>query len=114
MSTAIYTAPSDGKVFGTMEVDITAAERYIQEQREKGSHITITHVVVAAIARAVALDAPEINGFVRRGNVIPRDYVDVSVAVNIKTDKNGKLLSDEEGRPMWKKKIMKGTLEYDF
>tara|TARA_B100001013_G_C24562761_1_gene423182 strand:- start:46 stop:891 length:846 start_codon:yes stop_codon:yes gene_type:complete len=85
MSTAIYTAPSDGKVFGTMEVDITAAERYIQEQRTKGSHITITHVVVAAIARAVALDAPEINGFVRRGNVIPRDYVDVSVAVNIKT-----------------------------
>ncbi len=36
-------------------------------------------------------------------------YQDV-FAVNIKTDKNGKLLSDEGGRPMWKKKIMKFLL----
>ncbi len=84
LSTAIYTAPSDGKVFGTMEVDVTNTEHYIREQRAVGVNLTITHVVVAAVARALALDAPEVNGFVRRGKVVPRDYVDVAVAVNIR------------------------------
>ena len=84
MATAIYTAPSDGKVFGTMEIDVTDTKQYISDQREKGNHLTITHVVVAAIARAISIDAPEVNGFVRRGKIVPRDYIDVAVAVNIK------------------------------
>ena len=57
MATAIYTAPSDGKVFGTMEIDVTDTKQYISDQREKGNHLTITHVVVAAIARAISIDA---------------------------------------------------------
>ncbi|MDP6836959.1 MAG: 2-oxo acid dehydrogenase subunit E2 [Candidatus Marinimicrobia bacterium] len=84
ISTAIYTAPSDGKVFGTLEADVTDVLRYIQRQKENGLHLTVTHIVTAVVARALAYDAPDINCFVRRGRLVPRDYVDVAVAVNIK------------------------------
>lgn len=84
MSTAIYTAPSDGKVFGTLEADITDVLGFIQRRKKEGLHLTVTHIITAVVARALACDAPDINCFVRRGRVVPRDYVDVAVAVNIK------------------------------
>ncbi len=82
MSTRIYTAPSDGKVFGMQEADVTDVLFYIQRQEKKGLHLTVTLIVTAAIARSMAYDAPDINCFVYRGGLVPRDYV--AVAVNIK------------------------------
>jgi pyruvate dehydrogenase E2 component (dihydrolipoamide acetyltransferase) len=84
MSTAIYSAPKDSKVYGTLEVDVTDAEKYIKEQRHEGNKITMTHLVTAALARSLAFNAPEVNCFVRRGKIIPRAYFDVAVSVNIR------------------------------
>ena len=84
LATSIYSAPSDSKTYGTLDVDVAEAERYIREQREAGVRLTITHLVTAALARALAYDAPEVNCFIRRGKVVPRDRVDVMVAVSIK------------------------------
>lgn len=83
ISTAIYAPPSDGKIFGTFDVDITTAWEYIHENRKNGKKLTITYLVTSALARAMAEDAPEINCFVRRGKLVKRETVDVAVPVNI-------------------------------
>ena len=85
MSTAIYSAPKDSKVYGTLEVDVTKAEKYIKDQRQSGNKITMTHLVTAALARSLAFNAPEVNCYVRRGKIIPRDYFDIAVSVNIRS-----------------------------
>jgi pyruvate dehydrogenase E2 component (dihydrolipoamide acetyltransferase) len=84
MATAIYAPPSEGKIYGTLEIDVTAVLAYIREQREQGNYLTITHLTTAALARALAYDAPEVNCFVRRGRLVHRDYVDIMVSVSIR------------------------------
>jgi pyruvate dehydrogenase E2 component (dihydrolipoamide acetyltransferase) len=81
IANAIYSPAKDAKVFGTFDVDVTKADEYITEQRKNGNKITMTSVVTSAVARAMAFDAPEMNCFVRRGRVIPRDYIDIMVSV---------------------------------
>ncbi len=83
LAAAIYTAPQDARVYGTMEFDVTDAQTYIQEQRAAGVRITMTHLVISALARALAFDVPEMNCFIRRGRIIPRKTVDVLVAVTM-------------------------------
>ena len=82
-ATAIYGPPRDGKIFGTIEVDVTNALEYIERQRETGVHLTITHLITSSLARALANDVPEINCYVRRGRIIPREHADVAVAVKL-------------------------------
>ncbi|MCF7839742.1 MAG: 2-oxo acid dehydrogenase subunit E2 [Candidatus Marinimicrobia bacterium] len=81
LATAIYTAPQDARIYGTMDFDVTDAQKYIMEQREAGVRLTMTHLVTAALARALAFDVPELNCFVRRGKIIPRETVDITVSV---------------------------------
>lgn len=83
IANAIYSPAKDAKVYGTFDVDVTKADEYIIEQRKLGNKITMTSVVTSAVARSMAFDAPEMNCFVRRGRVIPRNYVDVMVSVLI-------------------------------
>lgn len=83
MATALYAAPKDGRVYGTIDIDITKAEQFIKESRAKGKKITITHMVTAAIGRIIGTNMPELNCYIKRGNFIPRDDVSVSVSVNM-------------------------------
>lgn len=83
VSTAVYGAPNEGKIYGTAEVDVTDAWEMIKLNRSEGKRITMTHVVTAAIGRALGWDVPELNAFVKRGNVELRDEVIVTVAVNM-------------------------------
>ncbi len=78
---AIYTTPTDSRVYGTLEIDVTDARRFIDEKREAGSKLTMTHMVTAVVSRAVAFDVPEMNCFIRRGRVIGRERLDVMVPV---------------------------------
>ncbi len=78
---AIYTTPTDSRVYGTHEIDVTDARRFIDEKREAGSKLTMTHMVTAVVSRAVAFDVPEMNCFIRRGRVIGRERLDVMVPV---------------------------------
>ena len=83
MSTAIYAPPNEGKVYGSVDMDVTEAIKFIEKQRGEGKYITLTHIATAALGRTLKYDVPEINAFVRRGKLVPRDDVVVTVAVNM-------------------------------
>jgi pyruvate dehydrogenase E2 component (dihydrolipoamide acetyltransferase) len=78
---AIYTTPTDSRVYGTLDIDVTDARRFMQGQREKGVKITMVHLATAVLARAIAFDVPEMNCFIRRGRIVGREHLDVMVPV---------------------------------
>jgi len=83
ISTAVYGAPNEGKIYGALEVDVTKAWEMIMANRAEGRRITMTHLVAAAVGRAIGWDIPEMNAFVKRGSLVQRDQVIVTVAVNM-------------------------------
>ncbi len=85
-SAAIYTTPTDSRVYGTLDIDVTKARRFLDERRRQGEKITMTHLAVAVLARAVAFDVPEMNCFIRRGAVVGRQRLDVMVPVSVGGD----------------------------
>lgn len=80
---AIYTTPTDSRVYGTLDIDVTDAVRFLESKRGSGVKITMTHLATAVLARAVAFDVPEMNCFIRRGRVVGRERIDVTVPVAI-------------------------------
>jgi hypothetical protein len=64
-SAAIYTTPTDSRVYGTLDIDVTNAKRFLEKKRAQGMKITMTHLATAVLARAVAFDVPEMNCFIR-------------------------------------------------
>jgi pyruvate/2-oxoglutarate dehydrogenase complex dihydrolipoamide acyltransferase (E2) component len=80
---AIYTTPTDSRVYGTLDIDVTDAKRFLDSKRGKGVKITMTHLATVVLARAVAFDVPEMNCFIRRGGIVGRKYIDVTVPVAI-------------------------------
>ena len=80
-SAAIYTTPTDSRVYGTLDIDVTDAKQFMQAKREGGVKITMVHLATAVLARAVAFDVPEMNCFIRRGAVQGRERLDVMVPV---------------------------------
>lgn len=78
---AIYTAPSDSRVYGSLDIDVTDARRFMVEKRRAGVKITMVHLTAAAVARAIAFDVPELNCFIRRGSVVGRKRLNVMVPV---------------------------------
>ena len=81
VASSIYKKPSDSKIFGSVELDVTDLEAFISKKRREGVKITLTHVIVLAVARALKDEVPELNTYIRRGNVIQRDSVDAMVSV---------------------------------
>lgn len=80
---AIYTTPTDARVYGTLDINATEARRFIDNKREAGTKITMTHFATAVLARVVAFDVPEMNCFIRRGAMIGRERLDVMVPVSM-------------------------------
>lgn len=80
---AIYTTPTDSRVYGTLDIDVTDAKRFLDRKRNDGVKITMTHLATAVLARAVAFDVPEMNCFIRRGRMVGRNHIDVMVPVAI-------------------------------
>ena len=83
---AIYTTPTDSRVYGTLDIDVSECKRYIDERREQGVKITMVHMAVAALSRAVAFDVPEMNAFIRRGAVVGREHLDAMVPISVGGD----------------------------
>jgi len=80
-ATAIYKKAIDGRIYGTFEVEMDPVLDYIKKNKEKGTRITITQIAMAAIGRAIALDIPDVNVYVKRGNIVPRKNVGIYTAV---------------------------------
>lgn len=103
VASTIFGPPKDGKLYGSMEIDVTDTEKYIWSQRKAGNKITMTSVVVSAVAQTLAYDTPEVNCFIRRGRIIPRDYVDVMVPVLLR---GGEAMSSVKIKAAHKKTIL--------
>ena len=84
VAASVYRKPVDSKIFGSVEIDITDLEAFISDKRKQGIKITLTHFFTLAVARALKNDVPELNCFIRRGNVIPRKQVDAMVSVLVR------------------------------
>ena len=66
-----------------MEVDVTAALAYLERVRaESGERVTITHVVGAALGRAIR-EVPEIRARIVMGRLVDLDTCDIGFAVDI-------------------------------
>ena len=57
-SAAIYTTPTDSRVYGTLDIDVTAAKQFLDAKREEGVKLTMAHLTTAVLARAIAFDVP--------------------------------------------------------
>ena len=78
---AIYHKPIDSKVFGSVEIDVTELEKFINRKRREGLKITLTHIFTLAVARALKDDVPELNCYIKRGRIVLRDQIDAMVSV---------------------------------
>lgn len=81
VASAIYKRPTDSKILGQSEVDVTDLENYITEKRKKGIKVTLTQVLTLAAARALRTEVPELNVYLRRGKIVKRPSVDAMVSV---------------------------------
>jgi len=92
VASSIYRRPVDSKIFGSVEIDITDLELFIAEKRKNGIKATLTHIFILAAARALKQEVPELNTFIKRGNVVKRDHIDVMVSVLLRDSKMGSVL----------------------
>lgn len=99
---AIYTAPSDSRVYGSLDIDVTEAKRFLDAKRKTGVKITMVHLTTAVLARAVAFDVPELNCFIRRGSVVGRKRLNVMVPVMLDSQSgvSSVLVNDAHARPV--------------
>jgi len=81
VAAAIYKKPVDSKILGQVELDVTDLEEYIAEKRRSGLKVTLTHVFTMAAARALQVEVPELNAYVRRGSIVQRKQVDAMVSL---------------------------------
>jgi len=92
VASSIYHRPTDSKIFGSVEIDITDLEDYISEKRKNGIKATLTHVFILAAARALKQEVPELNTYIKRGNVVLREHIDVMVSVLLPESLMGSVL----------------------
>ncbi|PSR12757.1 MAG: dehydrogenase [Bacteroidetes bacterium] len=85
----IYQKPRDSKIIGSVELDITVLNAFIQQQRQAGLKVTLTHVITLATARAMATELPALNTYIRRGNVVSHPQIDATISVLLKNAQMG-------------------------
>lgn len=81
VASTIYKKPTDSKIFGTVEIDVTELEKYVAQKRKEGIKTTLTYLITLIVGRGIRQGAPALNTFVRRGKIIQRKQVDATVSV---------------------------------
>lgn len=88
----IWRRPKDPTVYGNLDVDMRRAVGYLETVNREfpDTEVTVTHLVVKAIAKALA-SWPQSNAIVSRGRLYMRDSVDVycQVATDAGNDLSG-------------------------
>lgn len=77
----IYEKPTDSKIIGSVEFDVTKVNAYIQRKRQAGIKVTPTHIFTLATARAIAERVPAMNTYVCRGNIRSHPQIDAVISV---------------------------------
>lgn len=73
---AIWRAPDDPQIFGSLDLDARPVLGFIQREREHGHRVTATHLVGRAVAHTLA-KVPDLNVRIRGGRAYPRDAIEV-------------------------------------
>ncbi|MBA3233887.1 MAG: 2-oxo acid dehydrogenase subunit E2 [Propionibacteriales bacterium] len=83
LALATWRPSKDGRIYARMAIDATPVLEYVDRARaETGERVTVTHVVGAALARAIK-DVPEIRARVVLGRIVEFKTCDVAFAVDI-------------------------------
>jgi pyruvate dehydrogenase E2 component (dihydrolipoamide acetyltransferase) len=81
VASTIYKKPTDSKIFGIVELDVTELEKYVAQKRKEGIKTTLTYLITLIIGRAIRQEVPELNTYVKRGKIMQRKQVDATVSV---------------------------------
>ena len=82
MACAWWDNPSNPQIYGSMNVDMTECLRFIREyERKQKKKLTITHLLVKAIALAYR-KFPELNVKVERNKIYRRNSIDIHLLVS--------------------------------
>jgi pyruvate dehydrogenase E2 component (dihydrolipoamide acetyltransferase) len=76
IANALWSAPSDPQIYGSLEIDATAMLAFIAAARAHGEHVTATHLVGRAVAQALVA-VPELNVRLVGDRAIDRESIDV-------------------------------------
>jgi pyruvate dehydrogenase E2 component (dihydrolipoamide acetyltransferase) len=100
VASAMWRAPDDPQIFGSLDVDAGPVLAFIARARAAGHHLTATHMVGRALAH-VLHEVPDLNVRIRRGRVRPRRSVDVFfiTAVAKGHDLSGVVIADAANKP---------------
>ncbi len=83
IAAATWRAPAEGRIHARTEVDVSAALAHVERLRETtGVRVTLTHLVGAALGRALRT-VPEARARVVLGRVVTDDDCTVAFAVDI-------------------------------
>ncbi len=81
VASTIYKKPTDSKIYGIVELDVTDLEKYVAQKRKEGLKTTLTYIISLIIGRAIREEVPELNTYVKRGKIVQREHVDGMVSV---------------------------------
>lgn len=81
VASTIYKKPTDSKIYGIVELDVTDLEKYVGKKRKEGTKTTLTYLITQIIGRAIRQEVPELNTYVKRGKIVQRDQIDGMVSV---------------------------------
>jgi pyruvate dehydrogenase E2 component (dihydrolipoamide acetyltransferase) len=76
IANALWEAPSDPQIYGSLDLDATGMLAFIAAARANGEHVTATHLVGRAVAQA-RVAVPELNVRLVGDRAIDRESVDV-------------------------------------
>lgn len=82
IATALWKEPDDPQIYGALDIRARPLLDFIKCARERGQHVTPTHMVGRAVAHALAA-VPELNVRLVGDHAIPRDSVDVFFITSI-------------------------------
>ncbi|MCA9620560.1 MAG: 2-oxo acid dehydrogenase subunit E2 [Myxococcales bacterium] len=84
LALATWRPSDDPQIYGWLDLDATALLALVARLREEtGVHVTLTHVVGAAVARAFR-DCPDANAVASRRGLLKRSSVDLFFSVKTK------------------------------
>ncbi len=88
VASATWRAPLDPQIYGDLEIDATRLLSFIEDARAMTEvHVTVTHLVGRAIARALG-ENPDLNVRMRRGRFVERDTVAIFFVVAVEGGKD--------------------------
>ena len=83
LAIASFHASHDGRLYTRLPIDATAVLAYVERTRARtGVHVTLTHVVAAALGRALR-EVPEVRARIVLGRAVPLESCDISFTVDV-------------------------------